>query len=272
MVTQPATQTAQVIPFTGPSSTAVWPIPGDVSDLLTIVQDQAETIAAQAVLIDGYQTDLNNAQNPGAVSTALGTAAGTTSLTIANLIGPAIAIGATVTVAGQAFSPPLQIIAQTSGPVGSAGVYLTSQPTTMTNANLTITGPPLAATAIGNGTASGTPATTLTVSAVAGGSIVNGSVVAGAGVPTGTTIVAQQSGTVGSNGVYTTSVATTAASAALTFTPPPLASPWPVPRDAPTLLTVQQDQTAVIRTQTALIQQYIDLLNDSQVSAPPVGP
>jgi hypothetical protein len=142
----------------------------------------------------------------------------------------------------------------------------------MTNAALSIANPPLALTAIGNGTASGTPATTLTVSAVSGGNIVIGAVVAGAGVPTGTTIVAQQSGTAGGAGVYTTSVQTTASSAALTFTPPPLVMNWPTPSDAPTLTTIQQDQTSILRTQTALIQQYQDLLNDSQTAPPPTGP
>ena len=265
---------SNVVPLTIPTPFAAttWPVAGDAPDLLVIVHDQAKTIAAQAVLIDAYQTDLNNAQNPGPVSTALGTATGTTSLTIASPVGPAITIGSIVTVAGQGFAPPLEIIGQTSGTTGGAGVYLTNQPTTMTNAALTIAGPALNPTAIGNGTASGTPATTLTVSAVANGNIVINAVVAGAGVPTGTTIVAQQSGTVGGNGVYTTSVQTTCASAALTFTPPPMTMNWPIPTDAPTLTTVQQDQTSILRTQTALIQQYQDLLNDSQTPAPASGP
>jgi len=128
-------------------------------------------------------------------------------------------------------------------------------------------------TATGNGTASASPnGTTLTVSGVTGGSIVINAVVAGSGVPTGTTIIAQQSGVTGGNGVYTTSVTTTASSAPLTFTPPPPVSPWPTPNDAPTLTSVQQQQTAILRTQTALIQQYQDLLNTSQTPAPPSGP
>jgi len=179
------------------TTTPVWPVAGDAPDLRTIVQDQAETIAAQAALIDAYQTNLNTAQTPPA---------------------------------------PLP-------------------------------------TPTGNGTASAAPNdTTLTVSAVTGGNIVVNAVVAGAGIPTGTTIIAQQSGTPGGNGVYTTSVATTASSAALTFTPPQSLSPWPTPNDAPTLTMVQQQQTAILRTQTALIQQYQDLLNTSQTPAPPSGP
>jgi len=180
-----------------PRSTATWPIAGDAPDLRTIIDDQAETITAQAALIDAYQSVLNTAQ---------------------------------------AAPAPLP-------------------------------------TATGNGTASASPnGTTLTVSGVAGGTIVINAVVAGAGIPTGTTIIAQQSGSPGTNGVYTTSVATTASSAALTFTPPPPVSPWPTPTDAPTLNTIQQQQTAILRTQTALLQQYQDLLNSSQTPAPPTGP
>ena len=33
-------QSAQIIPFSGPSPTAVWPIAGDVPDLRTIIADQ----------------------------------------------------------------------------------------------------------------------------------------------------------------------------------------------------------------------------------------
>ena len=262
---------AQVIPFIAPTTMATWPIAGDVADLRAIIVEQADTIAAQNVLIQAYQTDLNNAQSAGAVSTATGTSTGTTSLTVASVVG-AIAIGSTVMVSGQSFVPALQIIGQSSGATGGAGVYLTNLPTTMTNAGLTITAPALNPTAYGNGTASGTPATTLTVAAVGGGNIVVGAVVAGAGVPSGTTIVSQTSGTIGGNGVYVTSLQTTAASAPLTFTPPPLQSSWPAPGDAPTLTTIQQDQTSILRTQTALIQQYQDLLNASQTPPPASGP
>ena len=134
--------------------------------------------------------------------------------------------------------------------------------------------PALLPTPTGNGTASGTPATTLTVSAVTGGSIVLNAVVAGSGIPTGTTIVSQTSGTIGGNGVYVTSVATTASSAALTFVPAQQPSPWPpvAVQDASDLNAIMQQETAVIRTQTALLQQYQDLLNTSQTPPPPTGP
>lgn len=66
-----------------------------------------------------------------------------------------------------------------------------------------------------SGTGSGT---NLTVGGTTVGLISVGDVVAGVGVPVGTTIVSQTSGTPGGNGVYVTSVATTAAGVAVTFT------------------------------------------------------
>jgi hypothetical protein len=124
------------------------------------------------------------------------------------------------------------------------------------------------AVAIGTGTASGTPATTLAVSAVTN-TIVVGATIVGAGVPTSppTTIVSQQTGTTGGAGNYTTNQATTASAAVLTFTPPAPPPAWPVPQDSTTLNLLTQEQTAVIRTQTALIQHYQDVLNTSQTPA-----
>ena len=180
------------------SATAVWPIAGDAPDLLAIVQAQAKVIADNAVLVDAYQTVLNNAQ---------------------------------------ALPPPLP-----------------------------------AATA--NGTAAASPnQTQLTVSAVVGTITVNARVI-GTGIPTGTTIVSQMSGTTGGAGTYITSVATTASSAALTFVPAPLPMNWPPvgAQDVDDLNAIMQQETAVIRTQTALLQQYQDLLNGSQTPPPPTGP
>jgi hypothetical protein len=119
--------------------------------------------------------------------------------------------------------------------------------------------------AIGTGTASGTPATTLAVSGVTN-TIVVGAVITGAGVPTSppTTILSQQTGTTGGAGNYTTNQATTASAAVLTFTPPAPAPAWPIPQDAPTLTLLAQEQSAVTRTQSALIQHYQDVLNTSQ--------
>jgi hypothetical protein len=75
---------------------------------------------------------------------------------------------------------------------------------------------PPVTTASGTGTASGI---NLTMTGVAGTIEINATI-SGTGVPVGTTITAQQSGTTGGNGVYTTSVITTAAAAALTFKNP----------------------------------------------------
>jgi hypothetical protein len=96
------------------------------------------------------------------------------------------------------------------------------------------------------------------------GAIIAGSSIAGLGVPAGVTIVNQVSGTPGGNGTYTTSAATTAAAAPLAFTQPLTTSPWPTPRDAPTLMLIMQNQSAVTRTQAALISHYQDVLNSSQ--------
>ena len=128
--------------------------------------------------------------------------------------------------------------------------------------------PPATAT----GTSTGT--TSLTLTTIANGSILIGAVVAGTGVPVGTAITAQQSGTAGQAGVYTTSAPTTLTSVALTFTPSGVAMTWPAPAvvDAATLTLIQQSQSAMLKTQTTLIQQYQDLLNISETPAPPSGP
>lgn len=107
------------------------------------------------------------------------------------------------------------------------------------------------------------------------GTVVNGAVVTdGVTVPTTppTTILGQISGTTGGNGIYLTSAATTASNTPLTITPPPPASSWPTPTDAPTLMAIQQAQMAVLRNQSALLQQYQDLLAVSGTPAPPTGP
>ena len=190
-------QSAQIIPFTGPSSLATWPIAGDASDLKTIVNDQAATIAAQMVLAEAYQAWLNTSQAP---------------------------------------------------------------PT------------PLPA-AIGTGTANAAPNQTQLNVTVSYNSIVIGATLTdGATIPAGTVIVSQQSGTPGGTGTYVTNNPTTASGTLITFTPPPPVSPWPTPVDAPTLMIIQQDQTAMIRTLSALLQQYQILLNDSQTPPPATGP
>lgn len=141
-----------------------------------------------------------------------------------------------------------------------------------TNLN-TVQSPPPGPAATGTGTASGTPANNLAVTAVTG-TIQQGATVTGAGIPAGaaTTILGQVSGTTGGAGTYLTSQATSALSSALTFTPPSAPSTWPTPTDAPTLMSIQQAQSAILRVQSALLQHYQDLLNVSQTPAPPSGP
>jgi hypothetical protein len=256
-------QSAQIVPFTGvqPLANPVWPDAGDAADLLNIVQDQAETIAQQALLIDRYQTVLNAAQvviPPTAIATATGTGAGT-ALTLTGSSGP-ILTGASVSGAG--VPAGTLIVGQQSGAVGGDGVYTTNQATTPASQPLAFMPPPHVTIATATATATGTALAVTNVS----GTIVNGASVAGPGVPAGTIVVNQMSGSAGGAGTYTTNQATTAAAAALAFTPPAAepASPWPTPRDAPTLMLIAQNQTALLRTQNASIQHYQDILNSSQ--------
>lgn len=125
--------------------------------------------------------------------------------------------------------------------------------------------PPTMAT----GTATGTA---LALTGIANGPVLIGSTITGPGIPVApapaTTILAQTSGSAGAAGTYTTSQATTCTSALLTILPGGGASPWPAPQDVNTLNSIVQAQTAVIRNQTALIQQYQDLLNLSLTPVP----
>jgi hypothetical protein len=259
------TQTAQVVPL-NPVVTplAGWPDANDATDLLAIVQAQAETIADNALLINRYQGALTAAQaSPGtALVTGIGTVSGTpaTTLAVTNVAGGAIVVGATVIGAGIPIGTT--ILNQQSGTTGGAGSYTLSQAATSSAAPLAFDPPPSLAIATGTGTGT---SNSLAVTAV-NGSIVTNATVSGFGVPTGTLILNQMSGTAGGAGTYTTSQPTTAATSPLAFAPPSAeeVSPWPVPRDAPTLNTLSQNQTAVIRTQSALLQHYQDVLNTSQ--------
>lgn len=105
------------------------------------------------------------------------------------------------------------------------------------------------------------------------GTIVAGAVVTGTPNATPPTVLGQISGTTGKDGTYLLSAPVTlAAIAALTFTPPAPPSTWPPAQDAATLDILVATQTGVIRSQTALLQHYQDLLNQSQTPAPPTGP
>jgi hypothetical protein len=256
---QPALRVVQP----GPLATTAWPDANDAPDLLVIVQEQAGTIAEQAVLIDRYQAVLNKAQQtpPPAltVATSTGTSTGT-SLVLTGTSG-SVTIGANVNGAG--VPAKTVIIAQVSGTVGGDGTYTTNQATTATAAPLAFTPPPTVTVATATGTATGA---SLAVSSVTG-TIVIGAAVSGPGIPANTTIINQMSGSTGGAGTYTTNQPTTASAAALAFVPPPAPAAvmsWPIPQDPPTLMQLLQNQTSVLRTQAALISHYQDVLNTSQ--------
>lgn len=129
---------------------------------------------------------------------------GSTSLTASSVIG-VITPGDVLT--GTGFNTGTYIVSQSSGPPGGPGVYVLSQPTTaaITSTQTTGSGPSLV------GTGSGT---NLTVSSVTG--LINvGDVLSGTGVPNGTTIVSQLSGTPGGAGVYVTNQPTTSSGVTL---------------------------------------------------------
>jgi hypothetical protein len=126
---------------------------------------------------------------------------------------------------------------------------------------------PTAETDPATGTCTSTGTTSLTVAA-SFGTIQIGAHVTGNSVPVGTTITAQQTGTVGGDGVYTTNQATTLSSILCVFTPPENISSWPTPTDTGSLMLIVQDQTGIIRAQTGLLGLYQDLLNISETPAP----
>jgi hypothetical protein len=263
---QPATR-GNGFTLAGITPLATWPIPGDAASLLGIVEDQATTITAQEALLHAYQLDLNTAQAQAGTLTAtgIGTASGAT-LTMTSVTGT-IVVGAEISGAG--VPAGTVVLNQQSGTTGGAGVYTTDQPTTASAAPLAFTPPPAQ---VATGTGTGT-ATSLAVTAVTG-TIAIQSKVAGAGVPANTIILGQVSGTAGAAGTYTTSQPTTANASPLAFTapPPPPATPWPIPQDAVTLNTISQQQTAILRTQNALLQHYQDLLTTSGTTPPGTGP
>jgi hypothetical protein len=124
-------------------------------------------------------------------------------------------------------------------------------------------GPTPQPVATGTVTSSGT---SIAVSAVAN-SIVIGAAVSGAGAPPSTLIVTQVTGSPGGVGTYTTNLATSASAAPWSFTPPASLPSWPIPQDADTLMSLVQAQTALARTQAAVIQHYQEVLNISQTPA-----
>lgn len=133
--------------------------------------------------------------------------------------------------------------------------------------------PPSGAAATGTGLTAGS-STSVTITNASGTIVTGATVTDGSLVPVGTQVLAQASGAVGGNGTYLMSNAINLTTATiLTFTPPASGpSPWPIPTDAPTLMTIHQTETALVRTLAALLQHYQDLLNQSQVAPPATGP
>ncbi len=128
-----------------------------------------------------------------------GTAANAaTSLTASSVIG--VLSPGDVVSGATGFVNGTYIVSQSSGTPGGAGVYVLSQPVTaaFSNTALSASGATLLATSSG---------TTLTVSSVTG-SLTQGDTVSGSGIPPGTTIVSQVSGTPGGSGVYKTNQST----------------------------------------------------------------
>lgn len=122
----------------------------------------------------------------------------------------------------------------------------------------------------------GVNTTSFTTSNPVTGTIVNGAVMTDPvnnSLPPGLTVLAQVSGTPGGAGEYIASAPLNIAIPLnVNITPPSQPSGWPTPTDAPTLSAIQQDQSGVLRLQTALIQAYQDVLNDSQTPPPASGP
>lgn len=129
----------------------------------------------------------------------VGSIAGNT-LTVTRVVSGTLAVGQTISGSDalNLISSGMRITALGTG-TGGTGTYTVGNPQTLAGASFT-------------GTGSGV---NLTASAVTG-AIAVGDVLAGTGVPTGTTILSQTSGTPGGAGVYVTSGATTASGAAIT--------------------------------------------------------
>lgn len=119
-------------------------------------------------------------------------------LTVTSVTSGSLVVGDALFDAGGLIPNGTYITAFGSG-TGGTGTYTVNNPLTLAGATFT-------------GTASGT---NLTVTAVTG-VIEPSNIIAGTGIPSGTTIVSQTSGSPGGAGVYVTSVVTTASSASIT--------------------------------------------------------
>ena len=172
-------------------------------DFWAINNGPSASVIGDAIYADYSNGDVYCASAPtGASATgAMGatfTASGTgTDLTVSAVTG-VLTVGETLS--GTGIPAGTTIVSQTSGTTGGAGVYVTSQATTISAAT---------ATSFGN---------TLVVSAVASGSLKVGDPVSGTGIPSGAVIASQVSGTAGGVGTYTLDQNATAYAASTTVT------------------------------------------------------
>jgi hypothetical protein len=138
--------------------------------------------------------------NDSDAASVVGSISGTT-LTVRSVTSGALVVGQWLTGfdSNGAITPGTTIAAFNTG-VGGTGTYTVSNPQNLGGAIFTGT----------NGTGA-----TLTATGVSG-TVGVGDVISGIGVPSGTTITGQLSGTIGGNGVYTTSVQTSSSGATIT--------------------------------------------------------
>lgn len=182
------------------------------------------------------------------------------------MLAPNPLVSTTWPIAGD--QPDLLAIVTDQAEVITANEALLHAYQTALNTAQAVTGVPATA----NGAVTTGATTSITVSGTIG-TIVTGATVTGTGLATPPTVLGQISGTAGSDGVYLLSAAVTfAIVTGLVFTPPVAPTAWPIPQDVATLDLLVQQGVALIRTQTASIQHYQDLLNTSQTPAPATGP
>lgn len=156
--------------------------------------DQVYATYADGSIAQSAATNATATGSIGATFTASGVA---NDLTVTSVTG-LISIGDSIS--GVGVPAGTTIVSQTSGTTGGAGVYVTSEPTTVDAATVTAFGDKLS------------------ITAVASGLLDLGENVTGVGVPSGVVLVSQVSGAIGGIGVYTISARASAYAASTTIT------------------------------------------------------
>jgi hypothetical protein len=178
------------------------PVPGRARIGSTIYASQyAAVVATLGAWAAPRSLQVGSANNPSAA--VLGHISGTT-LTVTSVTSGTVAVGQFVSGGDSAATVSIGTLITALGTgSGGTGTYTVNNSQTIAGASFT-------------GTGSGT---NLTASAVTG-TIGIGDLIAGSGVPAGTTILSQASGTPGGAGVYVTSHPTTSSGASLTANAP----------------------------------------------------